>query len=922
MKKIVFAFCCLLSFGSFAQTLQLQNLRCENRPNPLGVQTNSPLLSWQIKTSQRNVIQSAYQILVSDKQGILEKNQGNIWNSGRISSETSIQVSYSGKSLLAGKTYYWKVKVWDHHGNSSGWSKPVFWQMGLFSKTDWKGADWIAYQKLHDTLVNSHPSDGRKDKFTGNDILPIFRKSFQVQKTVKKASMFIAGLGHFEMSINGKKAGDHFLDAGWTKYDKQVQYVTFDLTNLIQKGENVIGVMLGNGFYFIPPVKERYRKMNVIFGYPKMICRLVLEYTDGSSSNIVSDGSWKTSAGPVTFSSIYGGENYNANLEQKGWDSPAFDDKSWKPAMPVNGAAELTSQMQEPLKVFENFPVKSKQKLAADDWVYDLGQNASGILQLKVKGKKGDTLRIIPAELLNADGSANQKASGSPYYFEYILKGAEAETWQPRFSYYGFRYLQIKGAVPQGENNPANRPQILGLKGLHTRNAAEKNGNFHSSNDLFNKTNELIDWAIKSNMASVFTDCPHREKLGWLEELHLMGSSVRYNYNIQNLLKKAIQDMKNSQTPDGLIPAIAPEYVKFEGGDNMFRDTPEWGSSSIIVPWYLYQWYGEKRELAESYPMMQRYILYLGKKAKNHILSQGLGDWYDLGPKPPGVSQLTPMGVTGTAIYYYDLTIISRIASLLGKSEDVLEYNQLAEEVKKAFNSTFFNKETKQFASGSQTANAMAIYMNLVEPEYHEAVVENLVKEIKSRNNSLTAGDIGYRYVLRALEEEGRSDVIFDMNNRDDVPGYGYQLAKGATALTESWQALADVSNNHFMLGHLMEWFYSGLLGIQQSDNTQAFKEIIINPQLVGDIHFAKGAYESSYGTIRSEWKKCDASFELKVSIPANTSATVYLPSTTSSTITEGGHSLTVQKIERLDLKNGKTILKIGSGNYHFIVKY
>lgn len=918
MKKIIFILCCLLSLETIAQDLQISHLRCEYRLNPLGVQTNSPNLSWQIQSSQRNILQNAYQILVSDTPEVLAKNQGNVWDSGKILSDNSIQVKYQGKPLLATKTYFWKVKIWDNQQHITAWSKAHFWQMGLLSKADWKGANWIAYEKLADTLANPLPTDGKKDKVQGNNILPIFRKSFAVAKTVKKATMFIAGLGHFEMSLNGKKVGDHFLDAGWTKYDKQAQYLTFDLTKQIQKGKNVVGVMLGNGFYYIPPVKERYRKLKVTFGYPKMICRLALEYSDGSKSTILSDNSWKMSSSPITFSSIYGGENYNANLEQKGWDTPTFNDQSWKPAKIVDGDIELVAQMQDPIKVFDNFSAKSIKKLTSGNWVYDLGQNASGIIQLKVKGKMGDTVRVIPAELLKEDGSANQKASGSPYYFEYILKGDDIETWQPRFSYYGFRYLEVKGATPQGEENPQNKATLLDLKGLHIRNAAENAGDFSSSNELFNKTKELIDWGIKSNMVSVFTDCPHREKLGWLEELHLVGSSVRYNYQTQNLFKKGIQDMKHSQTAEGLIPEIAPEYVKFEWGGDMFRDSPEWGSSGIIVPWYLYEWYGEKRELEESYPMMKRYVDYLITKGKNNILSQGLGDWYDLGPKPPGVSQLTPMGVTGTAIFYYDLTIMEKIASILGKTEDAKQFKSLSIEVKNAFNKTFFNSVTKQYATGSQTANAMAVYMKLVEPEYKEAVIENLIQEIKGRNNSLTAGDIGYRYVLRVLENAGRSDVIFDMNNRSDVPGYGYQLAKGATALTESWQALPTVSNNHFMLGHLMEWFYAGVLGIKQPENSQAFKQIEINPQVVGDLTFAKGYYDSPFGKIQSEWKKNANTFELKVSIPANTSAKIYLPSKANTSIKE---LITNKNIKQQGFENGKSIVEIGSGNYHFIVE-
>lgn len=910
-----------LSLHCSSQELSVVHLKCENKVTPPGIENSSPSLSWQLASDQRNILQTAYRILVADDSALLVKNIGNIWDSKKINSGQSIQIKYRGQKLLPVKTYFWKVMVWDNK-NHFTWSEPSQWQMGLLTKADWKNAQWIAYEKIPDSLVDVLPVDVKKDTYKGNNILPLLRKSFPVNKQVKKATMFICGLGQFELSINGKKIGDHFLDPGWTKYDRQALYVPFDVTDNLKEGKNAIGVMLGNGFYYIPPVSGRYRKLKVAFGYPKMICRLALEYADGTFENIVSDNSWKTFQSPVTFSSIYGGEDYDARLEREGWDQSGFNDASWKQVVLVDGPSILNSQMEDPVKLLETFLPRQETKINASSWVFDMGQNASGIPQIKVQGKKGDTIRIYPAELLKQDGTANQRASGSPYYLQYILKGEGVETWQPRFTYYGFRYLQIDGAMPKQENVASDLPVLLEVKALHNRNAANKTGTFTCSNDLFNKTYSLIDWAIKSNMVSLFTDCPHREKLGWLEQLHLMGSSVRYNYDVINLFKKQIDDMKYSQTKEGLIPEIAPEYVKFQWGDGMFRDSPEWGSSSIIVPWYLYQWYGDRKVLQDSYEMMRNYIAYLQTKAKDYILSQGLGDWYDLGPKPPGVSQLTPMGVTATAIFYYDLNIMNKIAALFGKNKDATKYQQLAVKVRKAFNDSFFHRDTRQYATGSQTANAMAVYMDLVDPQYRQAVIDNIVKDIRERNNSLTAGDIGYRYLLCVLHEAGRDDVIFDMNSRSDVPGYGYQLAKGATALTESWSALASHSNNHFMLGHLMEWFYGGILGIDQTKSSIACKEIVIKPEVVGDLSSAKGSYECMYGTISSEWKKEDNSFQLKVEIPANTTAIVYLPATASSKIFEGNSLIEKNnEIKLIEFENGKAKLKIGSGSYFFEVK-
>lgn len=920
MKKRISLLFLLLPFGLFAQSLKVLNLQCEYKTNPLGIESLKPKLSWQMQSDARNTMQTAYRVLVAGDAAKLKSNIADIWDSGKVPSGASLQVSCNGKPMQAAKTYYWKVMVWDNHGKASAWSNTASWQMGLLTKADWHGADWIAYDKLPDSsaIVPFYHGKGPKKLGAANDVLPLIRKAFNVEQKLKKATLFLCGLGHFELSLNGKKVGDHFLDPGWTKYDKQALYVPFDVTSQLLAGKNTIGVMLGNGFYYIPR-DRRYRKLTGAFGYPKMICRLMLEYDNGRVENVVSDGSWKTAPSPVTFSSIYGGEDYNANLEQPGWNTNNFDDSKWRNVVKVDGIPELNAQMAEPLKIMQMLKPQNKKQLANGAWIYDLGQNFSGIPQISVQGKKGDTVRIVPAELVNEDGSANQKASGSPHYYDYVLKGDGVETWHPLFTYYGFRYLQVRGAVTQGETNPHRLPVIVEIKGLHTRNSAETVGSFACSNELFNKTFKLIDWAMKSNMASVFTDCPHREKLGWLEEAHLVGSSLHYNYDIVGLARKCINDMRISQTEDGLIPEISPEYVKF---DEPFRDSPEWGSNAVILPWYVYQWYGDKEVLAQNYEMIKRYLAYLDKKSKNHLLYQGLGDWYDLGPNPPGVSQLTPQGITATSLYYYDLDIAGKIATLLGKSDDAASYKRLAAEVKQAYNQKFFNADTKQYGTGSQAANAMSVYAGLVEPQYKKAVVNNIVKDIRDRGNALTAGDIGYRYLLRVLDDEGRSDVIYDMNSRADVPGYGYQLAHGATALTESWAALPSVSNNHFMLGHLMEWFYSGLAGIRPADDAIAFNKIEIRPETVGNVTWAKANYQSPYGNISSSWAKDKNQFKLEVKIPANTIASIFLPVKNNATIMVDGQNIkTRHDVKFVGYHDGKAEIKVGSGNYTFIAK-
>ena len=923
MRKPVILFVFLLaSLCSLAQKLAVGKLTCENAEAPMGVEKATPVLGWQLSSGGRGVMQTAYRILVADDPGLLEKGQANMWDSKQVISSQSIHLVYAGKKLVPAATYYWKVMVWDNKGNTSGWSKPASWQMGLVSNKDWNGARWIAYERIPDSLITIPAEHGKgSGKGAGvKNVLPLFRKEFSVTKPIRKASVFVCGLGHFEMSLNGKKVGDHFLDPGWTQYDKEALYVAFDVTRVLQNGNNAIGMQLGNGFYYMP--RQRYRKHTGAFGFPKMILRLLITYRDGSVAEVISDDSWKTSQSPLIFSSIYGGEDYNANLEQEGWNTIRFDERDWKNAIIVDGPPTLSAQKADPVKVMDTLPAKTIRSVGDSVFVFDLGQNSSGIPFLAVSGNKGDTVRIVPGELVKDDGTVTQRATGSPFYFEYVLKGDGIEYWHPRFSYYGFRYLQVEKAVPQGCLNSANRPIIVDLKGLHTRNAAAIAGSFSCSNDLFNRTRKLIDWAIRSNMQSILTDCPHREKLGWLEQVHLMGSSIRYNYAVARLFQKILADIRTAQSDSGSIPEFTPEYVKMDFMGGIFLESPEWGSTGIILPWYLFQWYGDQQVLAENYPMMQRYQAYLQRRAKGNLLSHGLSDWYDLGPERPGLAQLTPMGLTATAIYFYDLNILGQVARLLHKPADAKRYDSLAAAVKTAFNERFFNRDSAQYGTGSQTANAMALYMNLVPAAYKEAVINNIIRDIRSRNNRITAGDIGFRYLLRVLEKEGRSDVIDAMNSRSDVPGYGYQLAKGATALTESWQALPVVSNNHLMLGHLMEWFYSGLAGIRQDTGSIAYKHIVIDPQPAGDVSFVNASYECPYGTINSSWKRKKNVFELRVRIPANTTATVLLPASGMEVIYEGNRSVTRRPAVRLGgMEKGRAKLQVGSGTYHFIVK-
>ena len=854
----------------------IYEIACEQQVEPLGIESKSPRFSWKVTSQKRTYRQSAYRILVADSEEALAVGKATVWDSGKLFSANSVLIPFQGKELHSATRYYWKVKVWNEAGEESAWSKQGSFVTGMMKERDWGKAQWIALEK-DDPAKNLYPGIHaplvRKmigERKVGGYKLPMFRKELSLNKEVKEAIVNISGLGHFDFYINGGKVGNHFLDPGWTNYAKTALYLTF--------------------------------------GAPKVKLILFLKYADGSSEVIVTDQSWKVCEGPISYSSIYGGEDYDAGKCQVSWMAFGFNDDSWETPVIAKAEMKLKAQTSAPLTVRDMLPVVRKYKNSKGNWIFDFGQNFSGVIRLKVEGNSGHKITMKPGELLEKDSTVNQRASGGPYLWNYTLSGKGVEEWHPQFTYYGFRYVEVSSV---------ERPELIELVGMHTTNSAPETGHFSCSLPMFNKIYELIDWSIRSNLASILTDCPHREKLGWLEVAHLMQYAMQYRYQLDGLYGKVMGDIKDSQTPEGIVPSIAPEYVRFADG---FENSPEWGSAFIIIPWYIYKWYGDKRLLSAYYPYMKRYLDYLSTRADNYIVAYGLGDWFDLGPKHPGYSQLTSNGVTSTGMYYYNATILSQIARLLGEEKDEERFTQLAACIRKAYNEKFYNPVSRQYDRNSQTANAISLYFGLVEESNREIVYQNLINDIKDRNYALTSGDIGYRYLLRVLEENGDSDIIYKMNTKYDVPGYGWQLAYGATALTESWQAYGFVSNNHCMIGHLMEWFFSGLGGISQQTESVGFKKIKIKPQMPIGVNSASTSYTSPYGDISCRWTRKSGKIRLYVQIPANSEAIIYLPTKTTEEITESGRPLKeVEECQVLEVhgENGISV-SIGSGNYIF----
>ena len=697
--------------------------------------------------------------------------------------------------------------------------------------------------------------------------LPIFRRQFTVNSGLQRAVIYICGLGQYELSANGTKVGNALLSPGWSLYSQTCLYDTLDLTSYLTNGNNAIGVMLGNGMYNVPATAN-YTKFTGSFGPPKMIAQLYLFYTNGTSQVIATDGQWLTTPGPITYSQVYGGEANDARLLPAGWNQSGFNDSNWSTSVVTNGPGGILrgqSHAAPPIIATQVLQPVQTNALSSSTIVYDLGQNAALIPSLTTHGQAGAVVQITPSELINSDGTINRSSvGGGTAYWQYTLAGTGSETWTPKFFYHGCRYLQVTLTAAAGSSQ---LPVVDSISGNVIQSSSANAGNFLCSNTLFNRTRTLIQWAQRNNLISILTDCPTRERLGWLEQDNLNGPSLRYEFDLGQLFSKAMQDMADSQTSagTGLVPDIAPEVTVFSGG---FRDSPEWGSSVILVPWQHYLFTGDDTLLVNYYSAMTNYFGYLQNQSVNYFLNypNGLGDWYQIAT--------TPVSLTADAYYCQDAQVLGQVAALLGNNSDASRFNLLATNIATAFNNTYYSNGS--YSTGSQTANALPLYLGIVNPTNQAAVLAALVANINA--NGLPCGEIGHRYILRALTDMGRPDVVFNLHSGTNDPGYGYILSQGATALTEAWDANPSDSQDHFMLGHITEWFYHDLAGIQYDPALPGFQHVIIKPAFVGGITWVNASYASVRGTIVDNWALTNGFATINVTIPVGSTGSIYLP--------------------------------------------
>lgn len=954
----------LLLFCVFACNMlyaaNVENLRCEYQSHPLCVDVASPHLSWVMVSSARGDVQSACQVIVASSEALLAKNKGDMWDSGKMFSEQSIHVKYQGRPLQSGTPYFWKVKIWDKAGRPSGWSKPASWSMGLLSEKDWGNAQWIAYKdgeqwkkewklhkdrELHDVtdIGSSWPWFTGKDStiFTlyemadpAYDPSPLFRKEFPVNKKIGRANLYICGLGYYEAFINGARVGDQVLDPAWTNYEQRSMYVGYEVTELLKSGDNAIGVMLGRGQYN-PLCNDIWRlSQSAWIDQPKLIALLRIEYTDGSLADVITDETWKTSGGPVVYDDTRHGELYDARLEQAGWNLARFGDSGWKAASVVPWKAHLVSQMIPPVRCFE--PLTPVRKLDRNNGitVYDVGKNIAGWARVKVRGASGSKVLVEYCETPSDNelvenltpwrfkhdipepyASFYDKAVNIRQQNGYILNGKGAETFECHFSYKGFQFIRITA------DDGVTIEQVEGIP-VHTD--VPVTGHFSCSNPVINKIQENSVISLLNNYHSIATDCPHREKQGWTADNYLSAQAAMYNFDMAAFYSKWISDLAGTQGSTGGLCTVAPST-----GYDMNISTA-WPAAIVLVPLDIYRFYADRRPMEDHYEVMHRFAessLQRQVEGKPEIINEVLGDWLaplmEISDSSRSNTMAPPEGhrLYGTAAHFLVVNRLAEISRILGKEKEADELVQWSKKIANRFNETFFDAKTNVYHGENpvkyrQSANIVPLEYGLTPEASQPVVLEHLLQDIHEKGDRLGTGFLGTPALMEYLSKV-KPELAYTIATQPRYPGWGYMIQQGANAMWESWDGYD--SRNHTPFCLISGYFFKYLAGIQADPALPGFKHIIINPSVENDLSFADAFYDCMYGRIVCNWKREKEHFTLHVSIPANTTATVYIPTTSAAGITESGQAVNkVKNVKYLGMEGGKAVYEIGSGSYRF----
>jgi alpha-L-rhamnosidase len=887
----------------FSQNSFVAELKCEYHVNPIGIDIGKPRLSWIIQSDGENVKQLAYEIRVADSPQNLNKRNQLIWTSGKVESDNSVNVEYEGPALKSMQRVHWQVRIWENLNKVTDWSEPAFWETGILDNNLWT-ANWITF----------------KDELDGNGKWPAqyYRKEFSLNKKVKSARIYATSLGLNQLFLNGKKVGDQYFTSGWTSYHKRLQYQTYDVTRMIQE-KNAIGTILADGWF---RGKIGYHLPHSYYGNQLgLLLQLIVEFTDGTSETISTDKSWKYSNGPILQSNIYDGELYDARLEMEGWCMTGFDEKEWgETALLDYPKDKLIAPQGVPVKAIEKIkPIKMLQTPKGET-VLDMGQNMVGWLRIKVKGEKGDTIKISFSEIMDKDGNFyTENLRSAKATNTYILKGETEEIYEPFFTFFGFQYAKLEGF-----RTPPDSSQFTGIV-VHSEMAPT--GYFSCSDSLINQLQSNIRWGQKDNFLDVPTDCPQRdERLGWTGDAQVFSMTAAFNFDVAAFYTKWAKDIAADQLPSGKVTDVVPDVLEGDGGSTA------WSDVAIVIPWTVYRVYGDKRILEEQYSSMKGWVEYMRERSGDDNLWDGdnhYGDHLAFGStRNDYKGATTEKDLIATAYFYYSTTILAKVARILAKDEDETYYESLAPKIKKAFTDEFITANGR-LVSHTQTAYALALSFGLVPENLIDKAANYLANDVQKFGH-LTTGFVGTPLLCSTLSEIGRDDLAFMLLTRKEYPSWLYPVTKGATTIWERWDGIKPdgsfqdpVMNsfNHYAYGAIGEWLYSYVAGIRVDEENPGYKHFFLNPHSGGGLTHAKAEFNSVYGKIISAWKTQNNSLEYSCTIPPNTSATIIFDDTDAAGVLINNQHISLSRSFKTSTEKGKLKIEVGSGTYNFTIR-
>lgn len=873
---------------------QVKTLRTEYQINPLGIDTEPPRFCWRIEHPARNAAQQSYQIQVATQVEYLKNNQPDCWDSGIVHSGETSHILYGGTPLRSRTSYYWRVRAWDTKRKMCPWSRVATFETTLHP-SEWQ-AEWIT------------PSATAKESVVGvcrdpvhrppAALCPLLRYTFTLDKPVQKARAYVTGLGYYELYLNGKKVGDRVLDPPYTTYTKRIEYSVYDVSKMLRAGRNCVGAMLGQGWWQGPPV---------------LLCQIHVLFTDGSETVIISSPEWEWTEGPILENSLYGGESYDARLEVPGWNSGQRAGKRWKRVKKVRmPKAKLQVQTMPPIQIIETLTPVSATEIEPGVRVYDFGQNFTGWCKIRVQGIAGTKVTIRHAELVYPDGRINPENLRSAKATDvYVLKGKGVETYAPRFTYHGYRYAQIE---TEGD------AEVLDVQGQVVHTALESRGRFACSNELLNQIHRNALWGYRTNWHSVPTDCPQRdERQGWMGDAHMTADMGLYNFHVVRAYRKFLQDIQEAQGKDGSVPDTVPFVWGTQLGD------PMWSAAYPFITWDVYRHTADHQLLEQHYDGLKRYVDSLAREAPDGLLTRSnYGDWVSVEP--------TPKELIATGGFWMTARVVSEVARRLGKEREMKKYRALCKKIARRFHQEFFDPEKGGYGNGSQFSNAFPLYLGIVPPEHHEQVLRALIQTIEETHKGhLSTGFIGTRYLLDALVNEGHAETAYRIASRNTYPGWGYMVLNGATTIWELWKMETGPgmnSHNHPAFGFVSGWYYSTLAGIKPEEEHPGWKHILVQPHVTGDLVWAEAELDTLHGKTAVRWEREVAGLQMTVSVPANCSATVYVPDLgiqhpvvyeSRVPVWQNGQFVSgTSGIQKAYAQPGHLVFETGSGDYQF----